>query len=206
MMWETKMHSPRLALCFSVLAILGCDQSRRDEEAVVPIAKAKPIGVAASPRSTLPAGESTERMYGGMKFDIPAGWEEKATASTMIVAEFGLPGGAGPGRLTLSLAGGGTAANMDRWRGQFRRGPTDPEPTEAPISAAGKAATLIDVRGTYSDTFGGGGSKPDWELLGVASPIDEDHNYFVKLTGPQETVAAHRDEFLKFIASARFEH
>ena len=36
-------------------------------------------------------------------------------------------------------------------------------------------------------------------------PIDSNDNYFVKLTGPSETVSARRDEFIKLVQSARFE-
>lgn len=69
---------------------------------------------------------------------------------------------------------------------------------------AGKAATLVDACGTFSDMFDKP-KKPNWQILGVAIPIDAEHNYFVKLTGPRETVSARRDEFLKFVESAQFE-
>jgi hypothetical protein len=140
-----------------------------------------------------------------MKFEIPPDWEEKSLSNSMILAEYGLPGAAGVGRLTFSVAGGGTSANIDRWKGQFQRGPADPEPTESQITVAGKTVTLIEVSGTFSDTFGGGGPKANWQLLGVAIPIDSQENYFVKLTGPQSTVSARREEFMNLIGSARFD-
>jgi gluconolactonase len=143
-------------------------------------------------------------LIGGIKFQIPADWEE-GNANAAIIAEYRLPGGAGAARLTLSTAGGGTEANIERWKQQFHRGSSDPEPKESRITAAGKPGTLIELHGSFSDMFAGGGSKPNWQLLGVAIPIDSDHNYFVKLTGPQKTVAARQEEFLNFVETARFE-
>ena len=185
--------------------VSGCAPSATKDEAPIPIAKAEPLGATSAKESSKTIQQPTEKLIGGMKFEIPAGWEEKTLSSSMILGEFTLPGEAGPGRLTLSTAGGGTSANMDRWRGQFQPGPNDPAPQEIQITASGKAVTLLEVHGTFSDSFGGGGPKQNWQLLGVAMPIDPEHNYFVKLTGPKETVTSRRDEFLKFVESARFE-
>lgn len=190
--------------------LIGCDASNSERNAPVPIAKATPLGATDNAETRAPrSGEPTERLIGGMKFEIPPDWEEKTLSNTMILAEFTLPGKAGPGRLTLSTAGGGTTANMDRWKDQFRRSSDDPEPKESIITVAGKDATMIDLHGAFADTTmgaaPGGGLKSNWQLLGVAIPIDSDHNYFVKLTGPSETVSARHEEFLKFIQSARFD-
>lgn len=184
---------------------VGCAERIANEDVPVPVSKAEPLGGSDDESSAKPAREPGEKLIGGMRFEVPAGWEEKSLSSTMILGEFTLPGEAGPGRLTLSTAGGGTSANMDRWRGQFQVGPGDPEPKESKIFAAGQEVTLLEVTGTFNDSFGGGGPKPNWQLLGVAIPIDSDHNYFVKLTGPKGTVSARRDEFLKFVESARLE-
>ena len=148
--------------------------------------------------------EPTERSIGGMKFEIPADWEEQSLSSTVLLAEYALPGTAGAGRLTLSTMGGGTAANIDRWKDQFRRGPGDPEPKESQITVAGKVAALVEANGTFTDMFDKR-QRSNWQLLGVAIPIDGEHNYFVKLTGPRETVEARRDQLVKFVESARFE-
>ncbi len=193
-----------LSLCG--LLLVGCNSADNESDAPVPVKKAPAIGEVSHKESKATVGGSTERLIGGIKFQIPAGWEEKSLSNNMILGEFTLPGEAGPGRLTLSTAGGGTSANMDRWRGQFQPGPNDPEPKESQIRGAGKDVTLLEVHGMFNDTFGGGAPKQNWELLGVAIPIDSDHNYFVKLTGPKETVTARRDEFIKFIESARFDN
>lgn len=198
-------HMFRLAAIAGLFTV-GCDSATT--ESTVPLQMAKPapneltVDGNASAKTIV---EPTEKTIGGVKFEIPAGWEEKALSSTMILGEYSLPGTAGVGRLTLSTAGGGTAANIDRWKGQFQRGPDDPEAKESPIAIDGKEGTMIEIHGAFNDTFGGGGPKTNWQLLGVAIPIDTQHNYFVKLTGPKETLTAKRDEFIKFVQSARFE-
>ena len=195
-----------ICLCCCSLFALGCDVSNSESEAPVPTAKAPPLSTAtASKESSKPLLEATERLIGGVKFEVPAGWEEKTLSNSMILGEYSLPGDVGPARLTLSTAGGGTSANLERWRGQFQTGPNDPPSSETQMTAAGKEVTLLDVHGAFNDSFGGGGPKSNWQLLGVAIPIDPDHNYFVKLTGPRETVTARREEFLKFVSSARFD-
>ena len=184
----------------------GCATKIADEDDIsVPVSKAEPLEESSQGPTSKKIKEATERVIGGMKFKIPAGWEEKSLSSDMLLGEFTLPGDAGPGRLTLSTAGGGTSPNMDRWRGQFQPGQDDPEPSESKLSVAGKEVTILKLHGTFSDSFGGGGPRRNWMLLGAAIPIDADHNYFVKLTGPKETVTARNDEFMKFVESARLE-
>jgi len=204
-MWRDMLKSLKFVSLVGVI-LAGCNPVF-ESKAPIRTVKATPLGNS-SDEASQRILEPTDRLIGGIKFEIPAGWEEKS-ANSMILAEFSLQGESGPGRLTLSKMGGGIGLNMDRWKEQFRRGPKDPEPKESQITAAGKEATLIEVQGTYQGDSTGpggqGGSKADWQLLGAAIPIESDYTYFVKFTGPRETVSAHRDEFLKFIESARFE-
>lgn len=187
------------------LLALGCAESHTNQEETSRTPKAAPIGEPAQTSDAVAPQERTGRRIGGMKFNIPADWEEKAAPSSVLLAEFSLPGKAGPGRLTLSTAAGGTAANLDRWKGQFQRGPADPEPKESQVTVAGKVASMLELQGSFTDMFNGGGAKSEWQLIGVAIPIDADHNYFVKLTGPRETLAARRDELVKFVETAEIE-
>ena len=193
------------SLTASCLVVLGCADAPADREDASRTPKAPPVGEPEKKSESQPKDEQTSRRIGGMKFNIPGGWEEKPSPSAVLLAEFSLPGKSAPGRLTLSTAGGGTAANIERWKGQFQRGPADPEPKESQITVAGKVASMIELQGTFTDMFGGGGAKSEWQLIGVAIPIDADHNYFIKLTGPRDTIAARRDEFLKFVETAETE-
>ncbi len=200
------MQQSRNFIVIIGLLSAGCDSSSSSQSSTIPVAKALPAGETSNTASSpLQKSEPSERLIGGIKFEIPAGWEEKTLSSTVLLAEYVVPDDAGAGRLTFSTAGGGTTANLDRWKSQFRPGATDPEPKETQLTVAGKDATLIELHGTFADSFGGGGPKPNWELLGVAIPIGAEHNYFVKLTGPKKTITAKREEFLKLLQTARLE-
>ena len=50
--------------------------------------------------------------------------------------------------------------------------------------------------------FSGGRPSTNWRMLGVAVPLGP-INYFIKLTGPQATVTAQKDAFVKFVESAK---
>ena len=160
-----------------------------------------------SPKASKPQptdGKLRDVTVAGVKYSVPADWEEQPRKSDFVLGEFSIPGEGGAARLTLSSAGGGIEANVERWRGQFNRGPDDPEPKESEITFDGKPATLVELAGTYSDMFGGGAPNKSWRMLGVAVPLGTT-NYFVKLTGPAKTVTPRRDEFLKFVESAKME-
>ena len=159
-------------------------------------AKPKPNG------STSPKSEPHAVTVAGFKFMAPADWEEQPPKSQFVLGEFSIPGEGGTARLTLSSAGGGIEANVERWRGQFSPGPNDPEPRESEITFDGKPGTLVELAGSYTDMFAGGAPNKNWRMLGVAVPMGPT-NYFIKLTGPESTVAPRRDEFLKFVESAR---
>lgn len=150
---------------------------------------------------------TTEREFrGGAVFQVPGVWEEKTPRSPDLIAgEYSVPGAAGPGRLTLSAASGGLEANLNRWKDQFQRDADSPEAKESTLSVDGRDATLVEAFGTFRDTFGGGQPQRNWALLGAVIPLKSTGGaYFVKLTGPRETLEASRDTFVQFVESAKF--
>jgi hypothetical protein len=100
--------------------------------------------------------------------------------------------------------GGSVEANLDRWKGQFRR----PDGSAAPAriakrSAHGLPITTIDVSGEYSGAggpFGGGPVKPGYRLLGaiIEGPGG---NIFIKFTGPAKTIMSNQQKFDQLLAS-----
>jgi hypothetical protein len=188
--------------------LVGC-AANKPETSEPPFATAKgPESAARSSaeKSAEDDGESAgvkERNFNGAVFQVPTAWEDVPPKSGFLIAEFRIPGPGGPARLTLSTAGGDVPSNVDRWKGQFVRSSNDPSPRESRLDVGGKEATLVELFGSFQDTFGGGGAQPDSALLGVVIPLKET-NYFIKLTGPRATVTEARDAFLKFAESARF--
>lgn len=182
-----------------VMGLMGC--SEQPSPVVAPVSKAPAID--SKPEVTTDTIKTApyEATVGGVKFTVPAAWEQKPPKSEFVLGEFSVPGEAGAGRLTLSSAGGGIEDNIGRWRDQFIPGPNDPEPKESEVTFDGNKGTLVELAGTYSDMLSRGQNK-NWRMLGVAVPMGAT-NFFVKLTGPAATVTAARDEFLKFVESAK---
>jgi hypothetical protein len=196
-----------IRLMLSIAAImflsLGCDSSDSDRDARIPISKAPPVGESSTNSgSKEPRTSGGERKFDGVRFQIPEGWEE-GEGNQAISAEFFLPGAAGNARLTLSTAGGTTAMNMDRWRSQLKSGPGDPESKESTIRVADRESTMLEAYGAFSGMMSDRTPKPNWQLIGIAIPIGPEQHYFIKLTGPRETVQSQRDAFMKFVESAK---
>ena len=104
--------------------------------------------------------------------------------------------------MTLSSAGGGVEANLERWQGQFQPGPNDASPERTTVTVDGVEATIIELHGTFTDGFRGGEPQASWAMLGAIIPTGP-ANFFLKLTGPQATISDHRDEFRAMVTSAR---
>ena len=143
------------------------------------------------------------RNFNGAVFQVPGDWEEVPTKSGVIDAEFEVPGPGGKARLTLSTATGGVAENVRRWKGQFLTSSDDPSPRESKLAIDGRDATLVELFGSYQDMLQPGQPQPDSAMLGVVIPLRET-NYFVKLTGPRDTVTEAREAFLEFVESGKF--
>jgi len=153
-----------------------------------------------------------------LKFDAPADWISKAPSSSMRVAEWSLPKTAGDAEdaiLTLyffgASQGGNVQANLDRWIGQMAqpdgRQSKDVAKTSS-LTSHGLKVTLVDVPGTYVAEVTPGSTehfnKPGFRQCAavVETPGGP---YFVKLTGPEKTVAKWQDSYTAFLKSLRYE-
>lgn len=186
------------------LAVFGCnEQPKPAPEVPVPVAKSLGVEIVPGAPGSSAKTEPYEATVGGFKFMVPAGWAEQPPKSQYVFGEFSLPGEGGPARLTVSSAGGDLASNIDRWQGQFNRGPNDPEPRQSEITFDGQQGTLVELSGSYTDMLSKDGQpNKNWRMLGVAVSLGPT-NFFVKLTGPQVTVADQKDAFVKFVESAK---
>jgi len=153
-----------------------------------------------------------------LKFDAPPDWVSKAPSSSMRVAEWSLPKAAGDAEdaiLTLyffgASQGGNVQANLDRWIGQMAqpdgRQSKDVAKTSS-LTSHGLKVTLVDVTGTYVAEVTPGSTehfnKPGFRQCAavVETPGGP---YFVKLTGPEKTVAKWQDSYTAFLKSLRYE-
>lgn len=162
-------------------------------------------GAPAPMSSRSDAGQAQE---GSIQFDIPANWQQQPPASSMRLAQATIPGSGGPGDLAVFFfgpgGGGGVEANIQRWIDQMEPTPgSNPQPES--FDANGFRVTWIDVSGTLLPSNMGTGpatEQPNSRLFGavVEGPGGP---WFFKATGPEATLAAERENFLKMLRSVR---
>ncbi len=147
-------------------------------------------------RAAAPASAGPQLVW-----DTPEGWEEAPTTQMRDVnLTFG-PNGEGEVYLTrLAGAGGGLAANVNRWRKQMGLPDASDEeieklPTEKLFN---QQATYISLDGTFSGM--GGGPKENYAMRGMILSA-QGGAVFVKMTGPKEAVEANEEKFIAFAAS-----
>ena len=152
---------------------------------------------------------------GTLTFTAPAGWQTRAPASTMRIAEFVVPKTAGDPEdaEVIIYFFGGTAgsvdANVQRWIGQFERpkgAPADGGRTS--FNVGNLKVTTVDVSGTYIAEVRPGATerhnKPNYRMRAAVVETPKG-SYFVKFTGPAATVAAGMPGFDAFIKSLRYQ-
>ena len=167
--------------------------------------------------SFLMAISTVTTLSAALKFDAPAGWVSKPPASSMRVAEFTLPKTTGDAEdATLGIfffggQGGNVEANLERWISQMTQPDGRPSKQVAKttkFTSRGLAITLVDLPGTYVAEVTPGSSerfnKPGFRLRAAVIETKEGP-YFVKLTGPEKTVARWDESFMNFLKSLRVE-
>lgn len=151
-------------------------------------------------------------VFGEGKLVVPAGFKNSKAKSRIIEHEFSATAGEGDdaptARVTMMRAGGGVAANIDRWKGQF--GGSDKKVEETEVIESGKLTVhTVKVTGEYTETMGGGpfsgGKKvkrPDYAMLGSILVDSKGRQYFVKMIGPADVIEANEAAFKKMVNSA----
>ncbi|MEM9283410.1 MAG: hypothetical protein AAGA96_16425 [Verrucomicrobiota bacterium] len=104
--------------------------------------------------------------------------------------------------MAVFLMGGGTRANLDRWIGQFNPAPESQEET---LTFGDRELVLFEATGTYMESAGGpfsGNQTPreNYTMLAAIIPTSQG-TVFLKLTGPNDSVAAMKEAFLEFAKS-----
>lgn len=151
---------------------------------------------------------------GSLTFTAPPVWQSRPAASAMRVAEFVVPRAPGDpedGEVIVYFfggTGGSVDANVQRWIGQFRRpegAPADGGRTT--FNVGDLKVTTVDVSGTYVAEVRPGSTerhnKPNFRMRAAVVETPKGP-YFVKFTGPANTVKAASAAFDGFIKSLRF--
>ena len=106
--------------------------------------------------------------------------------------------------------GGSTAANVERWIAQMKQedgSASKDKAREENLEVNGLKVTTLDLSGTYvAETSPGSGellNKPGYRLRGAVIETAKG-SYFLKLVGPEKTVAHWNESFLSYVRSFEF--
>jgi len=146
----------------------------------------------------------------GMRSKTPAGWKEETPSNKMRFAQFSLPKAKGDKEdaelIVFKGLGGGAAANVDRWKKQFKvpEGKTlDDVAKVQQIKFGGEDATQLTIEGTYlynPQPFNPASkpeSRPHYKMIAIY--FNGKDVYQIKLTGPAKTVEQHQKEFEEWV-------
>ena len=136
------------------------------------------------------------------KWSAPATWTE-TTPGPMVKKSFSIAGEASQKAVvTISVLqgeGGGTLANVNRWRGQLSLPPIAEDGlakiTES-LEASGVKAPMVDFTGTDA------ASQPTRMVAVIVAHGGQ--TWFYKLTGAGAVVGREKDAFVKFVQSVRY--
>jgi hypothetical protein len=164
-----------------------------------------------------PPSSAPGTVSGHLAWQAPDGWVVETPSSAMRMAQFRLPGQAGAEEDASAVVfyfhgeGGSVQANIDRWYTQITQPDGRPSKDAAKVTKKtvnGLQQTRVDVSGTYQQMTTPMGpvsaEKPNYRML--AAVIETSSGpWFVKLTGPENTVAHWEKSYYEFLDSVRME-
>lgn len=187
---------PLHVLCLASL-LLACEKTPEPEAAKKPESAPAPTTAPSAASSSAASANAPS----DIAYDVPKVWEVMPNTNSMRKATIKVPkqgGDAEDAELTVSSAGGSMDANITRWCGQF--GLTEPTKKEQ-RTANGLGVTVVELKGPYAGM--GGQKKDNFMMLGAVIPGANGQLHFFKLTGPEKTVVASKNDFDTFISSFR---
>ena len=152
-----------------------------------------------------------------LQFKAPSEWVVEKTSSTMRVAQYKLPkegGDAEDASLVLYYfgqgQGGSTSANIERWVNQIKQSDgseSKDKAKEETLTVNSLKVTTIDLTGTYTAEMAPGSgtfqSNPNYRLRAAVIETPKG-SYYLKLVGPEKTVAKWDKSVSDFMKSFEF--
>jgi hypothetical protein len=191
-----RLSGPALGAALTLFCFPGCDNSKIE---VYRVEKEDD-----SQTSRIPEASGGSSGRGTVSWQAPADWEEQPSSGPRR-GTFKIHGKDG-GEAELSITAfpgdvGGLLANINRWRGQIQLPPLaqpDLAQVVTPLSGSSRIS-FVDI--VSADSIKGGKKS---RILGGILPLDAE-TWFFKLSGPDELVAARKDEFKKFLETIKTE-
>jgi hypothetical protein len=171
----------------------------------------------AAARSSASSASPSPAVSGELRYKVPEEWVTEKPTSDMRVAQYKLPKAEGDSEDALLVVyyfgqgqGGPAQANIDRWVNQMKQPDGHSSKDRAKLETVtvnGLQVNTVDVTGNYS-----GGMSPDSAprdsksiyRLRAAVVETPKGSYFVKLTGPEKTVAHWDQAYSDYIKSFEF--
>lgn len=160
-------------------------------------------GSPAGPPETATADAPAEPMTPDprLKFDRPEGWRD-GRMSSMRMAAFNVGPEDAAAEITIIPAGGDLRGNVARWLGQVRGGAA---PDDVVDQAMDEAQT-VDVDGREGKRFYlAGGGESEKAIDATIVPMESGMSLFIKMTGPEGTVADQTDQIAAFLKSLKLD-
>ncbi len=210
------MKNTILLLAVALLLVAGCVPKKpepKSDAMTDPHAGMKMPGMDQGQQAQMPNQGGLD--YETMLASLPQGWKRVDPSSSMRVAQANITPVAGDTAVAEVVffhfpgTGGSADANIKRWQGQFKgpKGEPGEQVSKVDTMMVGLLSVVTtDVSGTLlaSAQMGMGAAKdlPNYRM--IASVIETPSgNWFVKVTGPQKTMAANQDKIRAFIKTAK---
>jgi hypothetical protein len=161
--------------------------------------------------------QQTSAPQGELRFTAPAEWIKEQPSSKMRTAQYKLPRADGDkedASLVIyyfgSSGGGSASANIERWISQMEQpdgsSAKDKAKTEI-LTVNGLKLNTIDLTGTYTAEMSPGSTEhhndPNFRLRAAVIETPKGF-YYMKLVGPEKTIARWQSELDKLIKSFEF--
>jgi hypothetical protein len=160
-----------------------------------------PLGAGGAAHGSAGALPPAEDEPAAISWKVPSGWQTLANPTSIRLATYTIAGGGSDASadVSVSRAGGGTEANVDRWIRQFDDAGQEKRSVK---TVRGLKIVVIEVGGTYlgsgmalpSAAAAPSNDKKNWALLGAVVETSGS-SYFFKMTGPAATVKSARKSF-----------
>jgi len=196
-----KRMSRLLTIMLTVIVFAACGQNQETSE----------TGRSNAGTQHPPAG--ADGAEAALVWTAPDGWVEEPPESAIRMAQYRLPRIEGDIEDAVAAvfhfrgAGGTVDANLNRWYGQFVQPDGRPSVEAAKVEKTehnGLKQTTVDLSGTFRQSTTPMGpvsaEKPKYRMLAgvIETPSGP---WFIKITGPEKTVAHWQESFYDFMAS-----
>ncbi|MCA1686090.1 MAG: hypothetical protein LC745_08920 [Planctomycetia bacterium] len=149
----------------------------------------------------------------GITFDAPSSWKQESPQSEMRRAQLKVEAAKGDDRgaevvlFAFPGGGGGVDANVARWQESFSDKDGNPPKVDVKtVKGKNVDVNRVEIAGKYNPKTFPGQKKQEggenYRLLG-AIVLTTENGYFLRMVGPEKTVAGARDDFDKLIASIK---